>query len=104
MRILTLLLMAALVLTPAILAQGKVAPPHLTPFAAAPEFDASKVPGSTFSQIHMIPTPGTPGQWIVVGREYRHFCFVRLPEREICASFVGRFIHRCKNRVKIHLV
>ncbi len=65
MRKLFLVPMMGALLAAGALAQGQVAPPHLNKFGKDPIFNAPNVPGTTFSQIHIIPYPGKPGKFIV---------------------------------------
>ncbi len=50
--------------TAGLMAQGFVAPPLLTKFKGDPVFTAANIPGTDFAQIHMVPYPGKPGQFI----------------------------------------
>ncbi len=65
MRKLLLLSSMGLLLASGAMAQGNVVPPHLTKFGKDPIFNAPNIPGTTFSQINMIPYPGKPGKFIV---------------------------------------
>ncbi len=65
MRRFILLSSMGLLLASGAMAQGNVAPPHLNKFGKDPIFNAPKIPGTTFSQINIIPYPGRPGKFIV---------------------------------------
>ena len=65
MRNLVLLPLMGAFLAAGAMAQGNVVPPHLNKFGKDPIFNAPTIPGTTFSQINMIPYPGQPGKFIV---------------------------------------
>ncbi len=65
MRKLLQIPLAGLLLAAGAFAQGQVVPPKLTAFAKDAIFNSPNVPGTTFSQIHIIPYPGQMGKYIV---------------------------------------
>ncbi len=65
MKKVLLLPLGALLLAGGAFAQGQVPPPQLNKFAKDAIFNSPNVPGTTFSQIHIIPYPGQAGKYLV---------------------------------------